>query len=441
VRLRTSLLGALALAVTAPLVTPAAAGAAAVAPFDPSWGVDGISTPFIPGSVQEVHGAVAHPDGGVVLAVSSYGLAQYDFVVLKFGANGAFDTAFGDDGMLTVDVANNSSDEARAVAVQPDGKIVVAGTSAVSVNATRRFGVVRLLADGRLDPTFSGDGKLVTSFGGTHAFLRSVLVQADGRIVAAGGQGYVQAARYQPNGLLDRTFDIDGRVMFELPGDEPSVEGATVDADGRVLVTGFLGLPDTGWDHLVGRLTVDGALDPTFGVGGWVFDDGGFGDDGGEAIMVQPDGRILSAGWSVQDNTVVARVLRHLPDGSLDPAFGVGGRALVDPELRPGSDQALGVGVLADGRIVVTGSTRTDEQRDVFAAVLTADGALDPTFDNVDGAVVTPFGPAGTQNRGGRLALQPDGRIVVAGTYGPQAHLGVSVGMARFVNTAIVTRG
>ena len=128
-----------------------------------------------------------HPDGGAVAVLRSSGLAAEDFVTVKFAADGTLDTSFGDDGMLTTGIESASIDRATAVAVQPDGRIVVAGSTRASSGGSTRFGVVRYLADGRLDPTFSGDGKTITSFASGYGLPSAVVLRPDGRIVVAGG--------------------------------------------------------------------------------------------------------------------------------------------------------------------------------------------------------------------------------------------------------------
>ena len=275
------------------------------------------------------------------------------------------------------------------MAVQPDGRIIVAGSTRASSGGSPRFGVVRYLADGRLDPSFSGDGKTITSFGSRYGVPSAVVLRPDGRIVVVGGGGSLSAASYRADGVLDWTFDGDGRVSIPIPGDEPPDNDAMLDGQGNLVATGSIDQADSSWDMLTMRIRPDGALDPAFGVGGMAVDDFGFGEDAARAIAMQPDGRILIAGYAEQEDDLEAALSRYAPDGTLDPSFGSGGRVVLDVEGLPGYDLAEGVAVLPDGRIVLAGHANLSQvTSDAFVAVLTAEGVLDPTFDA--GTACTP---------------------------------------------------
>ena len=233
--------------------------------------------------------------------------------------------------------------------------------------------------------------------------------------------------------MLDWTFDGDGRVDIPIPGDEPRINDAMLDGQGNLVATGSIDQTDSSWDMLTMRLRPDGALDPAFGVGGMAVDDFGFGEDAARAIAMQPDGRILIAGYAEQEDDLEAALSRYAPDGTLDPSFGSGGRMVLDVEALPGYDLAEGVAVLPDGRIVLAGHANLSQvASDAFVAVLTADGALDPTFDAGDGVHTTDLGPTAGHDSVGALALSADAKPMIAGTYTPTAGAGQAIAVARY---------
>jgi uncharacterized delta-60 repeat protein len=361
---------------------------------------------------------------------------------------GDLDTTFGSGGKKTVNFGG--TDAPRVVLVQPNGRIVVAGGGGPASS----FCVVRLrAANGTLDPTFGSAGKVVIDFGSDDESAYGGALQADGKIVLAGDTRLKPAVvRLKANGALDATFDGDGRKTFSW-GAIGRITAAVVAPNGKILLGGFSG-PEGG-NIQVARLNANGKLDTTFGTGGIAGVDFG-GDDFGQALARQADGRILVAGRSTVAGAVVARlratgvldpdfggdgrvtlpgggsasavlvqpdrkivvagnasgsgamtVTRLKPDGTPDGAFGTAGTATID--FGSLADLAAGAALQADGRIVVAGYTQSAE--DVAVARLNANGSPDATFGSAGKATVD-FGAA---TFGNAVALAPKKRIVVAG--------------------------
>jgi uncharacterized delta-60 repeat protein len=250
------------------------------------------------------------------------------------------------------------SASAKALAIQTDGKIVAVGSAADD------FVVMRYNRTGTLDSTFGGDGIVTTSFGGSLSIdsARAVTIQADGKIVVGGGaasNGTVGLARYNTNGTLDTTFSDDGILTMEfgtsLSGGDAAADVA-VQTDGKIVIVG-----SNGADFAVARLNADGTLDATFGPppGGLATRDFGSNAEGATAIVIQSDGRILVAGTTIFN----------------------------------------GQQVFAFDRFSSTG----------FAEF------LGPSEADVNGAQHTKFGGIGTDVVAESMAIQPDGKIVVAG--------------------------
>ena len=308
---------------------------------------------------------------------------------------GDLDTSFAGNGRKTIDFGG--TDAANAVLVQPDGRIVVAGGGA----AANSFCVARLRSNGNLDAAFASGGKRVIGFGGDNEFALGAALQDDGKIVVAGGSDVrVAVARLNPNGSLDRAFSGDGKKSFRwAPFAFSGASAVLALPSGKLLVGGFSG-PEGG-DIQVARLNADGAFDTTFGTGGKAAVDFG-GTDSGLAIALQPNGRILVTGESSVASAVVARLR---PGGALDPDFDGDGRVTL-----PGRGRARAVLVQPDGRIIVAGNANGDDVMTVTR--LNPNGSLDTTFA-ADGTATIDFGSLADLAHG--AALQPDGKIVVAG--------------------------
>jgi uncharacterized delta-60 repeat protein len=322
---------------------------------------------------------------------------------------GDLDTSFSGDGKKTISFGG--FDAANVVLVQPNGRIVVAGSTAKVITAPDRFCVARLRSNGVLDTAFGSGGKRVIGLGG-HGLGESVFgaaLQPDGKIVLAGGSDLRAAvARLNPNGSLDTTFSGDGKKTFNwAPGDFSRTQAVLVLPNGKLVVAGFSG-PEGG-DIQAARLKANGALDTAFGTGGKAGVDFG-GTEFGFAAARQADGRIVVAGRSSIGGAVVTRLRAN---GTLDPDFDGDGRLML-----PGGGEARAVLVQPDSKIVVTGHPGLSEVMTVTR--LNPNGSPDTTFDG-DGTAVIDFGPGGEP--ASSAVLQPDGKIVVAGS----AQAGVAV--------------
>src|SRR4051795_1749382 len=276
---------------------------------------------------------------------------------------GDLDTSFGSGGGKTVNFGG--IDAAKAVLVQPNGRVIAAGGGAPASS----FCVVRLRsANGTLDPTFGSGGKRVIDFGTDDESVYGAALQPDGRIVLAGDSRLQPAVvRLKANGALDTSFDGDGRKLFSW-GPIGRVTAVVVAPNGKILLGGFSG-PEGG-NIQVARLNANGALDPTFGAGGIAAVDFG-GDDFGFAMARQANGRILVAGGSSAAGAVVARLRAN---GTLDPAFDGDGRVTL-----PGGGSVSAVLVQPDRKIVVAGNATGSQVMTVTR--LNPNGSPDTTFD------------------------------------------------------------
>jgi uncharacterized delta-60 repeat protein len=311
-------------------------------------------------------------------------------------AAGDLDTSFDGNGKKAISFGG--TDEARIVLVQADGRIVVAGGG----SAGNSFCVARLRANGRLDTTFGSGGKRRIGFGGDQEGAFGGALQPDGKIVLVGDSDLtrVAVARLNPDGSLDATFAGDGKRLFSW-GPIGRATAVVVLPNGKLLVGGFSG-PEGG-NMQVARLRPDGSLDTTFGTGGKAAVDFG-GDDFGLAMARQANGRIVLAGSSTVAGAVVARLRAN---GAPDPDFADDGR------LTLGNGVLRSVFVQPDRKIVVVGNAAGSAMMTVTR--LMANGSPDPTLDG-DGTATIDIGAL--SDVAGDAVLQSGGRIVVVGTGG-----------------------
>ncbi len=306
---------------------------------------------------------------------------------------GDLDTSFAGNGKKAISFGG--TDEARVVLVQPNRKIVVAGGGA----AADCFCVARLNPNGTLDTTFGPGGKRRINFGGDTASVFGAALQPDGKIVLAGDSDFkVAVARLNRNGTLDTTFSGDGKMLFSW-GALSRATAVVVLPNGKILLAGFSG-PEGG-NFQVARLNANGAVDTTFGTAGKAPVDFG-GDDFGAAMARQANGRILVAGRSTTAGAVIARLRTN---GTLDPDFDGDGRVTL-----PGGGDLNAVLVQPDRKIVVAGNAMGSAMMTVTR--LMPNGSVDTTFDG-DGTATIDFGSLA--DIANAAVLQPDGRIVVAG--------------------------
>jgi uncharacterized delta-60 repeat protein len=336
-------------------------------------------------------------------------------------APGDLDPSFGDGGIVTTAFPDGHA-HGSAVAVLPNGKIVVAGDSIVP-SAGNDFALARYLPDGSLDPVFDGDGRAVTDFSGFADVATGVALQPDGRIVAAGrtGDGSFAVARYRRDGTLDPTFDGDGRVVTDF-GAFDLGEDVVLQPDGKIVVAGTSIVDDLpGGPWALARYNPDGSLDPTFGSGGKVLTDFGA-PSNVAAVALMTDGRIVAAGdTSLLDDSYDVALARYLANGSLDATFDGDGKVVVDFGAG-NSDGASDLVVQGDGTVVVAGTVDVSGagEPDFLLARFGLDGALDT--EGVDPSLDAPFGSGGKvitdvagYDEAGAIAIEPGGKLLVAG--------------------------
>jgi uncharacterized delta-60 repeat protein len=322
---------------------------------------------------------------------------------------GTLDPSFGPGGKVLTDFGGQ--DMAYGMAIQRDGKIVAAGLA--NTGGDYDFALARYNDDGTLDTTFGAGGKVLTDVSGD---AYALAVQPDGRIVAAGTSNTDFALiRYHRDGSLDTTLG-GGRALTDFGGNDYAYALA-IRPDGKIVVAGFSDVYGSN-DFALTRYHNDGTPDSTFGGGGWVLSDvsGASSDDEVRAVTVQPDGKIVAAGGSnaVHGTDQDFALARYDNDGALDTSFGIGGIVLTDVTGAGSYDVCLALTVQPDGKIMVAGSAGRVRNADSALARYNNHGGLDTAFGN-RGTVVTDVSGAGLDDDAFAVAVQTDGKIVTAG--------------------------
>ena len=326
---------------------------------------------------------------------------------------GILDTSFGDGGLVLTDLTAGG-DEGVAMAVQRDGKLLVGGEVGDEDSYDLDLAVVRYNLDGSLDTTFGVNGWVRTDLDGWNDAASDIAVQPDGRILQSGSsRSDFALVRYDIDGSLDTTFGNGGWVRTDLNSIEDESKAIAVQPDGKILVAGYA-MNGIQYDFALVRYKADGNLDTDFGTGGWVTTDLTGDQDQAQALVIQPDGRIILAG-SVKRDAPYYRdfgLVRYMPDGTIDDSFGVNGWIITN--FSGGRDFAYSVALQPDSTIVVAGTAQdgADGDYDFALARYTSTGGPDPSFSS-DGKVTTDFN--GGEDDAYTLTLQPDGKVVVGG--------------------------
>lgn len=372
--------------------------------LDLTFDTDGKVTTAIGSGSDVGNGVAIQSDGKIVVAGYSDNGSDLDFAVIRYNSNGSLDTGFGSNGKVTTDIANDD-DYGNSVAIQADGKIVVAGYGRISSN--NDIVVVRYNTDGTLDVSFDTDGKVTTPIGNSSDYGFAIAIQPDGKIVVAGSSAAFVVVRYNTDGSLDSNFDFDGIVTSAIGN---SSEGLSIalQLNGKIVVAGYRSL-NAVVDAAVVRYNTDGSLDLTFDSDGIVTTDiSGF-IDRVYSVGVQPDGKIVVAGISLDSLNSNFLVMRYDTNGTLDPTFDTDGIVTID--VASYNESARSLAIQSDGKIVVTGLSTIGTTSFVVLLRYQTNGSLDNTFD-ADGIVTTTIGGS---CEGQSIALQSDGKIVVAG--------------------------
>ena len=397
--------------------------------WDQTFGTGGFVTTDIGGLQDKCYSILIQSDDKIVVAGYSMNSSNNtDFSLARYTSNGALDVTFDTDGKTVLDFAN-SNDYAYSAAMQDDGKFVLAG---FMYNVSDPdFAVARFNADGSPDNSFGTGGKVTTAFGSNADYAESVAIQSDGKIVVAGrtatpgNPNLFALVRYNSNGTLDNTFDTDGAVTTAFGTSSGEPRSVAIQSDGKILVGGSISIPPDNVRHyMLVRYNSDGSIDNTFDTDGIVTTSIGGANDLGQSVLLQPDGKIILGGYDAVVNGFV--LVRYNSNGSVDNTFGTAGSGISD--FGTFYSYAYAAALQDDGKIILAGNSNISTL-DFVLMRYNSDGTLDNTF-GVDGESVLDFG--GSNDEGMAVGIQSDGKIVMAGTYWDAPNTDDNFSLARF---------
>jgi uncharacterized delta-60 repeat protein len=366
---------------------------------------------------------LVQPDGKIVVVGSASTNSDYDFLIARYNDDGSPDNTFGTNGSKRVDFGS-TFDQAIAVALQPDGKII-AGGKAISGGVAFDYALARFMPNGSLDSTFGTNGKTTIDFNGNNDEATKMVLQPDGKILLVGSTsnqltGGIGLIRCLSNGVLDNTFNSTGRV--ETLSDSGTLGGNDValQADGKIVVASSRFTNGMTTLRLV-RYNANGLVDSTFATYGLTELPLLGGSSSAASVAIQPDGKIVVTGAWV-DNTNNAIVARYMQTGTLDGSFGTLGKVILDWGAM---DNTRSVLVQPDGKIIICGAA----DNVCKVAKLDSSGNYDAIF-GVSGIASTDLS---VQNElFNAVTLDTAGKVLAVG------NAGLDAGMARYTNTVQV---
>jgi uncharacterized delta-60 repeat protein len=418
--------------------------------LDPTFGNGGKVLTDLSGGIDNLSKIALQSDGKIV-AVGDYRLTNGNshIQLARYNSNGTLDTAFGTGGRVTTTVSN-FGDFADDVIIQPDGKIIVAGSVTSPGVVDSSFLLLRYNSNGTLDTTFGTGGIVITNIGDYLDGVTAIALQGDGKIVASGFRaivrppgeernGDIALARYNSNGSLDTTFGTGGKTISDFgPFPDYFADDATdiiILPDGKIVIVGDS--DGAGYyDFLIARYNANGTLDTSFGTNGITKTDLGDGyEDGAAAAALQPDGKIVSVGAALPSSyDLDFSLIRYNANGSLDSTFGTGGKVVFGLENLH-DEELSNVAIQSDGKILALGDSNSGNNSGFLLLRFNPNGTLDTSFGN-NGIVRTPFGSNAAFTRS--LLIQPDAKIVAAG-YTPLFQSS-DFALVRYLNTTTVSR-
>lgn len=361
---------------------------------DNSLGEDGIMMTDFDGRTDIAEAIALDAFDRIVVAGSVDSGDGFGFAVARYLQDGTLDKSFGHQGLVISRVG--ITDFCKSVAIQSDHKVVLGGYVLNGFSGKNEFALMRFHTDGTPDSTFHDDGIVLIDMGIGSGVANAIFIQPDGKIVLAGQvlnentfRWEIGIIRYNEDGSPDKTWDEDGKALVGSPEADYTIKTVVMQADHKIVVGGFFGTAPSNNLFSLARYHTDGRLDDTFGEGGIVLGSYGAQNNQVNDMVIQPDGQILIAGTSLQGNRDMFAVARLDPTGNFDETFGEHG------VIRPVIDQNDGINSMAlqqDGKLVVAGESFNGQRFSVVVARIETGlmtSAKDQALTNI-GASVFP---------------------------------------------------
>ena len=391
--------------------------------LDSTFNINGkVITEFIPPGANAKAGGL-QSDGKIIAAGTIGNSNKSYFGAVRYNTNGALDSTFAVDGKAIIPIGTQQRDHLNAMVIQPDDKIILAGTTSKDTNS--QIALLRLLPDGVLDSTFGINGITILALEGRSNNGTSLAMQHDGKIFLA---GYISSSktdallcRFTPEGIPDSSFGTSGKIITNIPFYSHGANAIAIQPDGKIVIGGSIGyfafegvVPI--FDFSLIRYHQNGQLDSTFNEDGIVRTSISQWVDQLYGLAIQPDGKIIAAGHTNSGDPNHRNfefvIARYNEDGALDTDFGTDGLAITPFGID--NDGANSVAIQKDGKIVAVGQTGWTSS-DFALARYNVDGTVDTTW-GINGMITTDFNSSG--DYGSAVILQPDGKIVAIGSNG-----------------------
>jgi len=353
--------------------------------IDSSFGTNGKASAFFSNGLA-YGGGVRQADGKLIVT----GFTNGDFAAARFTESGTLDSTFGTNGKSIISIQAN--DIPYGCTLQPDGKLIIVGTTTLDYS-DYNFAAIRLNTNGTLDSTFGSNGKTIMSYPGNNE-AHAVIVQSDGKILVAGFSDYTSSnttpipllTRLTPDGVFDNTFN-NGQGWSTYTGSAALgystwIYAMALQSDGKILIGGTSNTTGFGTTFALFRFNSSGTMDNSFDWSATRYADGLNAGGIAYALAVQLDGKIIAAGVTHDD----FYVCRFNTGGSLDNSFGNSSLG-VHTSLTSSTDRILSCVLQDDGKILVAGAANYN----FGLARFNSDGSLDNTFGS-GGTVVTDLG-------------------------------------------------
>ena len=319
---------------------------------DDDFGLSGIITTNV-ARFDGIYSIALQSDGKIVAAGYSGNGSNNDFAIARYNADGSPDGDFGSSGITTTDIASN--DGIKSIAIQSDGKIVAAGYS--ENGGDNDFAIARYNANGSLD-NFFGTSGITTTHIASYDLINSIALQSDGKIVAAGSSdSNLVVARYNADGSPDGSFGSSGKVI-PIHSSSAGASAIALQNDGKIVAAGFEEYGSSKYKFAILRFNANGSPDGDFGLSGKTTTAVGSSDDSIYDIEIQSDGKIVAAGFSYNGTNDDSAIVRYNTNGSLDDSFGSSGILTLGVGI--GDDSIEDIEIQSDGKIVGAGPSNDD---------------------------------------------------------------------------------
>ena len=371
--------------------------------LDSSFGVNGISSPPNNGHSSYANAIELQPDEKILLAGSIGDFAG----VLRFNTDGSIDNSFGQNGETVYQIAG-SANSISSIKIKSDGKIITAGN--YYADPYYNFIVEQLDSSGQLDLAFTGNSIQKTSIGNGNNYLSSVQETSNGKIIAGGyyNNGLTTDCailRYTSDGMLDTSFGNQGVTTLHVSLPEDQVQKILIQSDGKILVGGFAkGSPSV--QSFILRFTANGDVDNSFGTNGILLDGNAISVPAIESMGLQSDDKFLTTGY----NFPGIGVSRFNSEGSLDNSFNFGNQTQALWGIT--DNRVYSITTQNDGKVIAVGSSNNSIDNDFFVVRTNSDGTLDSTFGGT-GIFTIPVGSHG--GVANSVLVQNDNKIIIAG--------------------------